>query len=221
VEQGPLLAEAGAELGVARGIVGMTALRVTFEAAGGHAGTVPMRSRSDALVAASQYTVNLREAASRISGAVATVGDCVVSAGASNVIPRQVTLVVDLRAPTQEALAGLNDAARSLAVETAASESASATSEVLYLYSPIEFDPAVRQTLARACDLVGSSARSLDSGAGHDVGVLASAGVRAGLLLVRSDAGGASHSPEEATEIETVERAVDALATAVLELAEE
>jgi hydantoinase/carbamoylase family amidase len=220
VEQGPTLAQAEAEIGVARRIVGMAALRVEFEALGGHAGTVPIDTRSDALVAAGRYIVDLREATTRIPGAVATVGDCVVSPGASNVIPRHVTLAVDLRAPNQDALTALTDAARTLAEKTAASERASATSQVLYSYPPVEFDPSVSRTLERACDLVGSPARRLESGAGHDAGVLASAGVRAGLLFVRSDAGGASHSPDEATGVEAVERAVEALATAVLELAE-
>jgi N-carbamoyl-L-amino-acid hydrolase len=60
----------------------------------------------------------------------------------------------------------------------------------------------------------------LVSGAGHDAGVLAAAGVRCGMLFVRSGAGGVSHSPEEWTEPDDVALAVDALTAALSRLAE-
>jgi len=59
----------------------------------------------------------------------------------------------------------------------------------------------------------------LVSGAGHDAGVLAAAGVRCGMLFVRSAAGGVSHSPEEWTEPEDVAAAVDALTATLSDLA--
>ena len=44
----------------------------------------------------------------------------------------------------------------------------------------------------------------LPSGAGHDAGILAAAGIPSGMLFVRSDAGGVSHSPDEHTGADAV-----------------
>ena len=54
----------------------------------------------------------------------------------------------------------------------------------------------------------------LASGAGHDAGILAAAGVDSGMLFVRSLNGGVSHSPDELSSEEDVELAVDVLAGA-------
>jgi N-carbamoyl-L-amino-acid hydrolase len=60
----------------------------------------------------------------------------------------------------------------------------------------------------------------LVSGAGHDAGVLAAAGVRCGMLFVRSQNGGVSHSPDEYSTPEDVALAADVLADALRRLAE-
>ena len=59
----------------------------------------------------------------------------------------------------------------------------------------------------------------LASGAGHDAGVLAAAGVPTGMLFVRSLNGGISHSPDEETSAEDVALCVEALAGALTTLA--
>ena len=65
----------------------------------------------------------------------------------------------------------------------------------------------------------GADGPELGSGAGHDAGVLAGAGVRCGMLFVRSGAGGISHTPEEWSEPEDVALCVDVLASALARLA--
>ncbi len=104
VEQGPQLAGAGAPLGVVTGIAATARGKVVFEGREGHAGTTPMPSRDDALVAAAEFVLRLRDAAAGVDGAVATVGRLEVEPGASNVIPSRVTLSVDVRAPDDERL---------------------------------------------------------------------------------------------------------------------
>ena len=74
VEQGPVLASAGAPLGVVTSIVGYARGELVFEGAAGHAGTTPMEGRADALVAAAEAVLAIRDAARAIDGAVATVG---------------------------------------------------------------------------------------------------------------------------------------------------
>ena len=104
IEQGPQLEEAGAPLGVVTGIAATARGTVVFEGREGHAGTTPMPQRDDALVAAAELVLRLRDAAANVDGAVATVGRLSVEPGASNVIPARVVLSVDVRAPDDERL---------------------------------------------------------------------------------------------------------------------
>jgi allantoate deiminase len=200
VEQGPVLARQDVPLGVVTGIVGYARGELVFEGAAGHAGTTPMEVRDDALVAAAQAVLRIRDAARDLEGAVATVGELTIEPGASNVIPSRVRLSVDARAPDAQRL----DA----------------------LVAAIGFEPDQRaEPVAMASELGnlfraeiearGLRAVELASGAGHDAGILAAAGVPSGMLFVRSLNGGVSHSPDELSSDEDVALAVEVL-TAVL-----
>jgi allantoate deiminase len=221
VEQGPVLERAGSPLGVVSAIAGMVALRVAFQGSPGHAGTVPLDRRADALVAAATYVVSLRRAAARIPDAVATVGECTVPGAAANVIPGKVELTVDARAPESRTLDDLAGTAERLAHEAARSERCRATVARVARHDPVPLAPSIRTLLARACKTIGCAHEELVSGAGHDAGILASAGVPAGVLFVRSGAGGVSHSPAETTDPEALGVCVEALTSAVRELADD
>lgn len=200
IEQGPVLFGENRPLGVVSAIVGLTRGEVVFEGVAGHAGTTPMDGRRDALVEASEFVLKVRDAAWAVPGTVATVGELRVEPGASNVIPERVTVSVDARAPDRERLDALV-AAIGFAPTV--------------LTEPALMDERVRTALrehVRGPELV--------SGAGHDAGVLAAAGVRCGMIFVRSQNGGVSHSPDEHTTPEDIELAVDVLADAMLRLAE-
>ncbi len=203
IEQGPVLERAGIPLGLAMGIVGIVRGERTFEGQAGHAGTVPMPGRLDALVAAAEYVLRVREIASDIDGAVATVGQVDVEPGAVNVIPSRVRVSVDARAPDRERLDRL-------------------VAE-LELHADFRLEPvpmADRPIGAFRAELEerGLSVLELPSGAGHDAAVLAGAGVPAAMLFVRSLNGGISHSPQEESSAEDVELAVDVLAGALARL---
>ena len=75
IEQGPVLERSGSALGVVSAIAGMADFMVEFTGETGHAGTVPMAERRDAFVAAADFALRLRDAASALAGAVATVGE--------------------------------------------------------------------------------------------------------------------------------------------------
>src|SRR5262245_54504923 len=107
VEQGPVLAEANAPLGVVTGIVGYVRGELVFGGNAGHAGTTPMAGPDDALRAAAEAVLRIRDAARGIDGAVATVGQATVEPGGSNVIPNRVRISVDARAPDSERLDAL------------------------------------------------------------------------------------------------------------------
>ncbi len=197
VEQGPVLAAAGAPLGVVTGITGLVRAERVFRGRPGHAGTTPMDAREDALVAAARYVVDVYERAAAIEDAVATVGVLDVEPGAANVIPALARATVDARAPDPERLDRLVAA---LELET------------YYRVEPVEMAAEPREALGAELARVGLPVVELPSGAGHDAGILAAAGVDAGMLFVRSLAGGASHTPDESSSEEDV-----MLAIAVLE----
>jgi acetylornithine deacetylase/succinyl-diaminopimelate desuccinylase-like protein len=203
VEQGPRLEDADTPLAVVTGIVATARGQVVFEGREGHAGTTPMAARSDALVAAAEFVLRLRDAAAAVEGAVATVGRLEVEPGASNVIPARVRMSVDVRAPDGERLDAV------LAVVPA---------EVVRT-EPVAMAELPSGALRDQIERLGLPLVELPSGAGHDAGVLASAGVPTGMLFVRSLNGGISHSPEEHTAREDIEQAVSVLAGALARLA--
>lgn len=204
VEQGPTLARRGVALGVVSGIVGMVRGERVFEGDPGHAGTVPMDARRDALAAAAEYVLRVREAAAAVDGAVATVGEVHVEPGAANVIPGLVRLSVDVRAPDAERLEAL---VRELEVTPS------------FRLEPVAMADAPREAFRAELAVRDLPLVELVSGAGHDAAVLAGAGVTAGMLFVCSLNGGISHSPDELSSPEDIALAVDVLASALSRLA--
>ena len=204
-EQGPRLALADAPLGIVTGIVGYKRGVKTFEGRAGHAGTTPMDARDDALVAAAEEIVRLRDLARSIDGAVATVGTIEVEPGGTNVIPGVARFSVDVRAPDAERLGRLIDAA---GLDHEGRTEPAAMSDV------------VQDALRAEIEAHGLPIVELASGAGHDAGILASAGVASGMLFVRGLNDGVSHSPDEAAADEDVALAVDVLTGAVGRLAD-
>jgi acetylornithine deacetylase/succinyl-diaminopimelate desuccinylase-like protein len=202
IEQGPRLEDADAPLAVVTGIVATARGEVVFEGREGHAGTTPMAGRADALVAAAEFILRLRDAAAGVEGAVATVGRLEVEPGASNVIPARVTLSVDVRAPDGERLDAVLAVVPADVVRT----------EPVAMALP---SAALREQI----EGLGLPLVELASGAGHDAGVLAAAGVPTGMLFVRSLNGGISHSPEEHSAREDIERALSVLTGALVRLA--
>jgi acetylornithine deacetylase/succinyl-diaminopimelate desuccinylase-like protein len=202
VEQGPKLERAEAPVGVVTSVAGIVRCSREFGGRADHAGTTPMDARSDALVSAAEYVLRVREVAAGIEGAVATVGQLEVEPGAANVVPERVELMVDARAPDQDRLDQL---VAELGLEDAH-----------YVIPPVQLAPEV---LREEVERRGLPVVELPSGAGHDAGVLAAAGVASSMLFVRSLNGGASHSPEEHSSDEDIEVAVEVLTAALQRLA--
>jgi acetylornithine deacetylase/succinyl-diaminopimelate desuccinylase-like protein len=203
VEQGPVLAARDVPVGVVTGIVGYARGELVVDGRAGHAGTTPMRGRDDALVAAASEIQRVRDAALAIPDSVATIGQVEVEPGGANVIPARVRLSLDVRAPDAVRLDALVDAIRF---------------EPGYRVEPAHFSGSVRDALRDAVSGRGLEVVELPSGAGHDAGILASAGVDSGMLFVRSLNGGISHSPDEHSSEEDVELAIGVLADALVRL---
>jgi acetylornithine deacetylase/succinyl-diaminopimelate desuccinylase-like protein len=203
VEQGPVLADAVVPLGVVSGIVGYARGELVLEGREGHAGTTPMLARNDALVAAAAEILRVRDAALAVEGSVATVGQVDVEPGGVNVIPSRVRLSLDVRAPDAERLDAVI---------------AGVGFEPHHRVEPVGLRGAARTALQEAIARAGIDVVELPSGAGHDAGILAAAGVDAAMLFVRSLNGGISHSPDELSSPEDVALAVGVLADALVRL---
>jgi acetylornithine deacetylase/succinyl-diaminopimelate desuccinylase-like protein len=204
VEQGPVLEQAGAPLGIVTSVVGMVRGERTFEGKAGHAGTVPIAARTDALVDAAEFVLRVRDVASAIHGAVATVGKVQVEPGATNVIPARVRVSVDARAPDRDRLDRLV---------------AELELEPDFRLESVQMADEPRSALRAELEARGVPVVELPSGAGHDAAILAAAGVPTAMLFVRSLNGGVSHSPDELSSTEDIELAVDVLAGALGRLA--
>src|SRR6476659_2258141 len=203
IEQGPVLERAGAPLGLAMGIVGIVRGERTFEGQPGHAGTVPMPGRVDALVAAAEYVLRVRDIAGAVDGAVATVGQVDVEPGAVKVIPGRVRVSVDARAADRERLDRLV---------------AELDLQADFRLEPVPMAATPIGAFRAELQDRGVPVVELPSGAGHDASVLASAGVPTAMLFVRSLNGGVSHSPDESSSEQDVELAVDVLTAALTAL---
>jgi len=196
IEQGPVLLRADAPLGVVTGIVGYARAEVVFEGAAGHAGTTPMDARDDALCKAAEYIVRVRDTPKGAD--VATVGRIEVEPGAANVIPGRAAVSVDVRSPD-----GVARLVERLGLQPHT------------VVEPVAMSEAVRDAFRYQVRSHGLLVQELHSGAGHDAGILAAAGVEAGMLFVRSLNGGVSHSPDELSSEEDIALAVDVLAGAL------
>ena len=203
IEQGPRLDEADAALGVVTSIVGVARGQLVVEGHAGHAGTTPMATRDDALVKAAELVLRIRDAARSIDGAVATVGELEIEPGAANVIPSRVVVQVDARAPDDERLGRLVDVL---------------DFDPTYRVEPVAMAEPVRAALREELEARGLPVVQLPSGAGHDAGILAAAGVESGMLFVRSLNGGISHSPDELSSEDDIALAVEVLAAALARL---
>src|SRR3954453_17711432 len=170
------------------------------------------RGRRDALLAAAELAIALRERAIRIAGAVVTVGKLTIADAAANVIPGQVTISIDARCPTAEGLEQLIDGLGEACEQVAASSGCGVTLDPVWRSRPVPMSERVGDAIRHAAAAAGLELADLSSGGGHDAGILAEAGVDSGMLFVRSRNGGVSHRPEELTDEEDVATAIQLLA---------
>jgi allantoate deiminase len=195
IEQGPVLEENKLALGVVTAIAGQTRAQVTFTGRAGHAGTTPMRLRRDALSGAAEFILAVETVGRSHRNLVATVGELITRPGASNVIPSQVRLSLDLRHP-EDALR------RSASTDLQKRARTIASKRKLHLnWQRVSEMPAVKCD-RRLSALVNRSVKRhqkrlilLPSGAGHDAAVMAAV-TPITMLFVRCK-GGISHHPDE------------------------
>lgn len=196
IEQGPVLESKNLPVGVVTAISGATRLAVELHGMAGHAGTVPMALRRDALAGAAECIVAIEEfCSSDRDGLVGTVGYINAMPGATNVIPGMVSFTIDIRTA--------RDSYRKLAVtdivrhieEIAKRRNLSLEINITHENRTVPCAPWLQQQVADAVAAEGYRVFELPSGAGHDgMAMIDIADVA--MLFVRCR-GGISHNPAE------------------------
>lgn len=195
IEQGPILEERGLPVAIVSGITGSARAEITFTGMAGHAGTVPMRSRRDALAAAAEFVLDVERAGLSRDNLVATVGQLAVEPGATNVIAGRATLSLDLRHPDadvrEHTVSGLVEAANAIAERRSAEVNWTDTGG----FRETPSDETLNRILGEAIADQGIEVLEVFSGAGHDAVSMAEL-TPVTMLFVRCT-DGISHNPLE------------------------
>ena len=219
IEQGPCLEQEDLALGVVTAINGARRLNCSFIGEAGHAGTVPMAHRKDALAAAAEWMVFIEHTtAEQDPQLVATVGTLSCLPGAVNVIPGEVQLSLDVRGPQDEPLERLQSMLLTQAEAIARRRGLTFTSNEYYRIAATACDARLQQALSHAVETVQGRSVSLPSGAGHDAIAIADRWP-VGMLFVRNHRG-ISHHPAESVQTADVAHGVQAYLQAVCDLAQ-
>ncbi len=169
IEQGPCLEQAGLALGVVEAINGARRLNCRFTGEAGHAGTVPMLHRKDALAAAAEWMMQVENLTRQRGGnLVATVGTLRCAPGAVNVIPGEVQLTLDIRGPQDAPLTALLEELLGQAQAIAGRRQLSFAAEEYYRIAATACDSHLQAVLSEAVVAVQGRSLTLPSGAGHD-----------------------------------------------------
>lgn len=214
IEQGRVLEEAEACVGIVDTIAAPTRFRLHLTGQADHSGATPMALRKDALAGAAEVILAVERSAKARHGVVATVGTMRVEPGAINVVPGQVELGIDIRST--------DSMAKRLAVQQieheieqiCADRGLSASLELLTEEEPVSLDPRVIGTLERCARARSIPALSMPSGAGHDAMHMATI-CPTGMLLVPSR-GGISHHSAEWTEFDDIVAGIQVLVDATV-----
>lgn len=218
IEQGPALDATNTPLGCVTGIAGATRARITVEGEAGHAGTVPMTLRRDALAAAAECVLAV-EGIVGGTGAVATVGAIEAHPNAGNVIPGRTTFWLDLRALNDALHHTLRDRIWEAFNAIAKRRGVTITREVTNDTRATPCAPHLVATIRAVLNERDPAAPLLPSGAGHD-GLNMAAVTDIAMIFVRCR-GGVSHHPDESMTLADLAASLDALYDVCLRLAAE
>jgi hydantoinase/carbamoylase family amidase len=217
IEQGPQLEHHRTAIGVVDAIFGRRTFQLDFHGRADHAGTTPLHYRADALVAAAQLVVEMRDYVGHAHPqAVITCGDIRVKPGVFNVVPEQSSLLVEFRAADDTVLEDIQQTMIQFAERCTRSPGLSFTVKPVHRQTPVSLDKNIQSQLREAADKLEYNWSQLSSGAGHDAQIMAAI-APTGLIFVPSH-NGKSHTPAEYTAPDDLVAGADVLLHTVLNL---
>lgn len=217
IEQGPVLEAEGEALGVVTGICGIERHALVLAGETGHAGTVPMEARRDALVGAARIIAEVDRLARTTPGLRATVGQLDVRPGAVNAVPGEVRMPVELRSEDDAAREAAGRAMQAFARQVAAESGLELEVRRTYAQPAAPCDPDLRAALVQAVKAGGGRGVELTSGATHDASAMAGL-CPISMLFIRCR-GGISHRPDEHATPADLGAAIHAIADTLRRLA--
>lgn len=217
IEQGPVLERMGIPIAVVDAIAGQSRLVIKILGRAGHAGTTPMIPRQDALVGAARFVQAVQELGQRTEGLRATVGRLNVQPNASNVIPSQVELSLDVRHPSDPIRAQAIGELLAIAHDITAREGLALEIAHRSDTHSVQSSTDLVDLLSLAIQSSGNVSFSMPSGAGHDAVAMADKFPVAMLFVRHPD--GISHHPDERVDESDVAIAIDILVNMVRLLA--
>jgi beta-ureidopropionase / N-carbamoyl-L-amino-acid hydrolase len=222
IEQGPILADAGVDVGIVEGVQAISWQRLTVRGEAAHAGTTPIESRHDAGLVAASVVVELRRMCDSgdFGQLRATVGNFDLGQGQTNVIPHEATLTVDLRNPDDDLMTAAELRLASYVDGLAQAHGVQITWERMAKTAVVRFDAGIQDLLATTADELGLPYVRAMSGAGHDAQEIAAICPTA-MVFVAGENGGISHTAREYSNPQACGNGVDVLANAVLRLADQ
>ncbi len=203
IEQGPVLEAENLPVGVVTAINGATRLSVRITGMAGHAGTVPMRLRKDALAGAAEAVLAVERICSERPEVVGTVGKLASLPGAVNVIPGEAVFTIDIRAPIDADRTAAVEAVRDTMESICTRRGLRIAVETTFEAGSTACAPWLMDRLDAAVAGEKLTVRRLPSGAGHD-GMAMAALTDVAMLFLRC-AGGINHSPAESVTLNDIE----------------
>lgn len=213
IEQGPILESLGEPLGFVTSIAGQSRARLRFIGHAGHAGTLPMHLRRDALVAAGAWILEVEKIGASTAGLMATVGFIQASPNAANVVPGEVLCSLDVRHADDDQREKATDKLVEIARLVAAQRGIEIEVVSRLSQPAVPMDSRLQQLLRESTD----GAPDIVSGAGHDAAIMAQL-APATMLFLRTP-GGQSHCPDEAVNESDVALALEAMRTFLIKIA--
>ncbi|WP_348981225.1 Zn-dependent hydrolase [Bacillus sp. DNRA2] len=195
IEQGPVLEYVNQPCGSVSGIAGVSRYTFSIKGNAGHAGTVPMENRQDALAGAAEIIAKIEELAKNNVPLVATVGKLVVGPGTSNVIPEIVKGTLDVRDIDSIRKAEFLTELFTMVNEITKRRKLSCKFERIMEVTPVSCSRSITDCIDTAMLINGINPHQLISGAGHDAMIMSGL-TDIGMIFVRCK-GGISHSPKE------------------------
>ncbi len=215
IEQGPLLEAEGQTSGVVLGAQGQRCFRVTVTGAEGHAGTLPMDRRRDALLGAARMIDAVNAVAFRHQPRpVITVGRLEVRPNSPNTVPGQAVFTIDSRHPDDDTLAAVAEDMAGACARVAEAAGLDLAIEPTTERGSVAFDESLVADLRAAAEKLGLAQRDITSGAGHDACNLAHVAPTA--MIFVPCAGGISHSEAENAKPEDLAAGCDLLLQAMV-----
>lgn len=216
IEQGPVLEAQDTALGIVTGICGIERNTVTFTGDTGHAGTVPMDSRRDALVAASDFISAIHDAAKKVTDLRATIGALSLHPNVVNAIPRAVELTLEIRALNDAVRDDFARLARYLGDNISGGRRVGFSMERTYEQPAVPCNGDLIDALSTATGAICPTAPRLPSGATHDASAMADL-CPISMLFVRCE-DGVSHKPEEFAASDDMDAAIQSIAAFLVAL---